>query len=40
MKSPRCGVPDIVRSDSKGKKRDKRYALMGTKWDKRDLTYQ
>lgn len=36
-KRPRCGVPDL---DKSNQQRRKRYALFGGRWDKTDLTYQ
>ncbi|KAJ8310167.1 hypothetical protein KUTeg_012032 [Tegillarca granosa] len=38
MKQPRCGVPDDVGSANKARKR--RYALHGSKWGKKSLTYK
>ncbi|XP_057681210.1 matrix metalloproteinase-17 isoform X1 [Corythoichthys intestinalis] len=41
MSTPRCSLPDIVGSEDmlKKRKRRKRYALSGLKWDKSDLTW-
>merc|ERR1711971_538800 len=37
MRRPRCGVKDIV---DHGASREKRYALQGSRWKVRDLTYR
>ncbi|XP_030610488.1 matrix metalloproteinase-17 [Archocentrus centrarchus] len=41
MSKPRCSLPDIVGSDDilRRRKRRKRYALSGLKWDKTALTW-
>uniref|UniRef100_A0A667WX95 Matrix metallopeptidase 25b n=1 Tax=Myripristis murdjan TaxID=586833 RepID=A0A667WX95_9TELE len=41
MSTPRCSLPDIVGSEDmlKKRKRRKRYALSGLKWQKKDLTW-
>ncbi|AWP17622.1 putative matrix metalloproteinase-25-like [Scophthalmus maximus] len=41
MSTPRCSLPDIVGSEDmlKRRRRRKRYALSGLKWDKTDLTW-
>ncbi|XP_039256216.2 matrix metalloproteinase-14-like [Styela clava] len=38
MDSPRCGNRDVVGSDAAARK--KRYALQGSKWQKKHLTYK
>ncbi|XP_048747767.2 matrix metalloproteinase-16-like isoform X2 [Ostrea edulis] len=38
MKKPRCGVKDNVGNANKARKR--RYALHGSKWSEKDLTYR
>lgn len=43
MEAPRCGVKDIVEEDSdlpRIKVRTKRYALQGSRWRVKDLTYK
>ncbi|KAM4624490.1 matrix metalloproteinase-25 [Polymixia lowei] len=43
MSTPRCSLPDIVGSEDmlkrRRRKRRKRYALSGLRWDKTDLTW-
>ncbi|XP_031597702.1 matrix metalloproteinase-25 [Oreochromis aureus] len=41
MSKPRCSLPDIVGRDDilRRRRRRKRYALSGLKWDKTDLTW-
>ncbi|XP_046457263.1 uncharacterized protein LOC124204261 [Daphnia pulex] len=39
MNKPRCGVPDRVRPGSSSD-RQKRFALQGSKWPKKQLTYK
>uniref|UniRef100_A0A4W5NGN2 Peptidase metallopeptidase domain-containing protein n=1 Tax=Hucho hucho TaxID=62062 RepID=A0A4W5NGN2_9TELE len=41
MQMPRCSLPDIVGSENmlKRKRRRKRYALSGLRWDRTDLTW-
>ncbi|KAM6897082.1 matrix metalloproteinase-17 [Xenentodon cancila] len=40
MSTPRCSLPDIVGvEDIRRKRRRRRYALSGLKWDKTDLTW-
>ncbi|XP_067100696.1 matrix metalloproteinase-25 isoform X2 [Osmerus mordax] len=39
MSVPRCSLPDIVGREDMLRKRRKRYALSGLKWDKTDLTW-
>ncbi|XP_046645833.1 uncharacterized protein LOC124336177 isoform X2 [Daphnia pulicaria] len=39
MNKPRCGVPDRVRPGSSST-RQKRFALQGSKWPKKQLTYK
>ncbi|CDQ92439.1 unnamed protein product [Oncorhynchus mykiss] len=41
MQTPRCSLPDIVGSEDmlKRKRRRKRYALSGLRWDRTDLTW-
>ncbi|KAM9557927.1 matrix metalloproteinase-25-like isoform 1-T2 [Salvelinus alpinus] len=41
MQMPRCSLPDIVGSEDmlKRKRRRKRYALSGLRWDRTDLTW-
>ncbi|KAJ8245858.1 hypothetical protein GJAV_G00261060 [Gymnothorax javanicus] len=39
MATPRCSLPDIVGPEDMLKKRRKRYALSGLRWDKMDLTW-
>ncbi|XP_056137176.1 matrix metalloproteinase-14-like [Lampris incognitus] len=40
MRRPRCGLPDIIRTDEvENGPRRKRYALTGQQWDKDHLTY-
>lgn len=38
MEQPRCGVPDIVGTEAAARK--KRYALQGSKWQKKQLSYK
>ncbi|KAJ7989993.1 hypothetical protein DPEC_G00310240 [Dallia pectoralis] len=42
MKTPRCSLPDIVGEEDllkKRRKRRKRYALSGLRWQKKDITW-
>ena len=41
MEMPRCGVPDIqdIGNDANAK-RKKRYALQGSKWRNKDISYR
>ncbi|XP_018619985.1 matrix metalloproteinase-25-like [Scleropages formosus] len=39
MSTPRCSLPDIVGSADLLRKRRRRYALSGTRWDKSDITW-
>ncbi|KAL0984524.1 hypothetical protein UPYG_G00142640 [Umbra pygmaea] len=39
MQTPRCSLPDIVGSEDMLKKRKRRYALSGLRWDRTDLTW-
>ncbi|KAJ8284256.1 hypothetical protein COCON_G00031060 [Conger conger] len=39
MATPRCSLPDIVGPEDMLKKRRKRYALSGLRWDKMDITW-
>lgn len=36
IKTPRCGVPDIIR----GRKRQRRYDLLSAKWEKHHVTWK
>ncbi len=42
MNTPRCGVSDVVGhgSEAGSKRRKKRYALQGSRWRTRTLTYR
>ncbi len=40
MNTPRCGVTDIVGHGATAKRRRKRYALQGSRWRTRQLTYR
>ena len=40
METPRCGVTDIVGPGATAKRRKKRYALQGSRWRTRLLTYR
>ncbi|XP_037546806.1 matrix metalloproteinase-25 [Nematolebias whitei] len=39
MSTPRCSLPDIVGGEDMRRRRRKRYALSGLKWQKTDLTW-
>ncbi|XP_017273790.1 matrix metalloproteinase-17 [Kryptolebias marmoratus] len=39
MSTPRCSLPDIVGGEDMKRRRRKRYALSGLKWEKTDLTW-
>lgn len=41
MSTPRCSLPDVIGGeDMRRRKRRKRYALSGLKWQKTDLTWR
>ena len=40
METPRCSHPDFVKEDRKSNLRRKRYALQGSRWKKRRLSYK
>ncbi|KAJ7984490.1 hypothetical protein DPEC_G00355360 [Dallia pectoralis] len=39
MNTPRCSLPDVVGTEDMLKRRKKRYALSGLRWDRTDLTW-
>lgn len=48
MRKPRCGLPDVMPTSSSAdvdqrpgdERRRRRFALMGSKWEKKHLTYR
>jgi hypothetical protein len=40
MNTPRCGVTDIVGHGATARRRKKRYALQGSRWRTRNISYR
>ncbi|XP_075469260.1 matrix metalloproteinase-25-like [Ascaphus truei] len=40
MQRPRCSLPDIIGTSELMRRRRKRYALVGTVWEKKELTWR